>query len=268
MSKKITSTVAVALALTMACGSALAEFKDFTVNGQKITKAVQERVAAQTIATSPNPHSVIAVPDIEAQVKDMITDMVVMAQYAKKKGLDKNPDVQADMQSAVDSVLWQAAVDDYLKANPVTEKEMRAAYDKEAARWGKTEYQIRHIMVKTEKEAQDLIAQIQKGASFEKLAQEKSIDESSKEDGGLLDWQSPSVFTGELSVAIPKLKKGVVDPKPIQSAGGWHVVELQDSRPQQLFPKYETRKKELERTLQQRKIQDFVHSQVIQAEIK
>ena len=133
MSKKITSTVAVALALTMACGSALAEFKDFTVNGQKVTKAVQERVAAQTIASSPNPHSMIAVPDIEAQVKDMITDMVVMAQYAKKKGLDKNPDVQADVQSAVDSVLWQAAVDDYLKANPVTEKEMRAAYDKEAA---------------------------------------------------------------------------------------------------------------------------------------
>lgn len=268
MKHAIASTLAAAALLTLACGTANAEFKDFTINGQKVTKAMQERVAAQTIASSPNPHSMIAAPDIEAQVKDMITDMVVMSQYAKKQGLDKKPEVQADLQAATDSVLWQAAVDNYLKAHPVTEQELRSAYDKEAARWGKTEYQIRHIMVQSEQEAKDIIAQLQKGASFEKLAAEKSIDENSKADGGLLDWQSPSVYTGELGQIIPTLKKGVVNPKPVQSAGGWHVVELEGTRDQQLFPKFEERKKELERTLAQRKVQDFVHTQVIQAEIK
>lgn len=268
MKNTIASVLAVSVMLTLTCGYANAEFKDFTINGQKISKVMQERVATQTIASSPNPHSVIAAPDIEVQVKDMITDMVVMSQYAKKKGLDKKPEVQADLQAATDSVLWQAAIDDYIKAHPVTEQELRSAYDKEAARWGKTEYQIRHIMVTSEQEAKDIIAQIQKGTSFEKLAAEKSIDELSKANGGLLDWQSPSVFTGELGEILPTLKKGIVNPKPVQSAAGWHVVELEGIRAQQLFPKFADRKKELERTLAQRKVQDFVHTQVIQAEIK
>ena len=75
-------------------------------------------------------------------------------------------------------------------------------------RWGKTEYRVRHILVKTQDEAKQIIDQINKGASFAKIAAEKSLDEESKDRGGILDWTSASVFTGQLSSAIMGLKEG------------------------------------------------------------
>ena len=78
--------------------------------------------------------------------------------------------------------------------------------------------------MKTQDEAKQIIDQINKGASFAKIAAEKSLDEESKDRGGILDWTSASVFTGQLSSAIMGLKKGEMDKAPVQSPAGFHVV--------------------------------------------
>ncbi|EHY31882.1 hypothetical protein HMPREF9440_00755, partial [Sutterella parvirubra YIT 11816] len=51
----IKTSIATALALALAAGSAMAEFKDFTVNGELVTKAEQEKLAAEALASNPNP---------------------------------------------------------------------------------------------------------------------------------------------------------------------------------------------------------------------
>ena len=53
------------LALALAAGSAMAEFKDFTVNGELVTKAQQESVAAEALANNPNANQMIASPDLK-----------------------------------------------------------------------------------------------------------------------------------------------------------------------------------------------------------
>lgn len=266
--KMIKTSIAAALALALAAGSAMAEFKDFTVNGELVTKAQQEAVATEVLANSGNPHQAMMDSSIEEQVKDMIIETKVMGRYARQKGLDKDPAVQEQIARATDMILMQQAVNKFLKENPVKEETIKAEYDKEAQRWGDTEVRVRHILVKTEAEAKDLIDQINKGASFAKLAAEKTLDEGSKDVGGILDWQSPSVYTGGLSTAIAGLKKGEMSKTPVQSPAGYHVIKVEDTRKAQLFPKYEDRKMELRHILMQRHVKAFIHEQVLGADIK
>lgn len=262
------TTIAAALALVVASGAAMAEFKDFTVNGDLVTKGQQEAVATEAISNNPNPHAAIANPQIEDQVRQMVIEYKVMSQYAKNEGLDKQQAVKDDIERMTDMVLMKHAVNEYVKKNPVTEKELKDEYQKESDRWGKTEYRVRHILVKTQDEAKQIIDQINKGASFAKIAAEKSLDEESKDRGGILDWTSASVFTGQLSSAIMGLKKGEMDKVPVQSPAGFHVVKVEDVRPAELYPKYEARKEELRHILLQRKVQAFIHEQVLRAEVK
>ena len=264
----IKTSIAAALALALAAGTAMAEFKDFTVNGELVTKAQQEAVATEVLANSGNPHQAMMDSSIEEQVKDMIIETKVMGRYARQQGLDKDPAVQEQIARATDMILMQQAVNKFLKDNPVKEETIKAEYDKEAQRWGDTEVRVRHILVKAEAEAKDLIDQINKGASFAKLAAEKTLDEGSKDVGGILDWQSPSVYTGGLSTAIAGLKKGEMAKTPVQSPAGYHVIKVEDTRKAQLFPKYEDRKMELRHILMQRHVKAFIHEQVLGADIK
>ena len=264
----IKTSIAAALALALAAGTAMAEFKDFTVNGELVTKAQQEAVATEVLANSGNPHQAMMDSSIEEQVKDMIIETKVMGRYARQKGLDKDPAVQEQIARATDMILMQQAVNKFLKENPVKEETIKAEYDKEVQRWGDTEVRVRPILVKTEAEAKDLIDQINKGASFAKLAAEKTLDEGSKDVGGILDWQSPSVYTGGLSTAIAGLKKGEMAKTPVQSPAGYHVIKVEDTRKAQLFPKYEDRKMELRHILMQRHVKAFIHEQVLGADIK
>ena len=249
----IKTSIAAALALALAAGSAMAEFKDFTVNGELVTKAQQEAVATEVLANSGNPHQAMMDSSIEEQVKDMIIETKVMGRYARQQGLDKDPAVQEQIARATDMILMQQAVNKFLKDNPVKEETIKAEYDKEAQRWGDTEVRVRHILVKT---------------AFAKLAAEKTLDEGSKDVGGILDWQSPSVYTGGLSTAIAGLKKGEMAKTPVQSPAGYHVIKVEDTRKAQLFPKYEDRKMELRHILMQRHVKAFIHEQVLGADIK
>ena len=95
---------------------------------------------------------------------------------------------------------------------------------------GKTEYKARHILVKTEDEAKNVIAQLDKGADFAKLAKEKSIGPSGKE-GGDLGWFSPDNMVKPFADAAAALKVGTYSKTPVHTQFGWHVIKLEDTRP-------------------------------------
>src|ERR1043166_1263817 len=57
-------------------------------------------------------------PDVRNAVRENLIMQEVVAQAAQRKGLDKNPEVVAQMDLARQSVLVQAYYNDYTKANP------------------------------------------------------------------------------------------------------------------------------------------------------
>jgi peptidyl-prolyl cis-trans isomerase C len=105
-------------------------------------------------------------------------------------------------------MLAQAYIQDYMKANPITEEVMKREYENAKAQVGTKEYRAHHILVKQEEEAKQIIAQIKKGANFEKLAAEKSEDTGSKGRGGDLDWSPPGTLRQTLRRRAGQAQEG------------------------------------------------------------
>jgi parvulin-like peptidyl-prolyl isomerase len=80
-----------------------------------------------------------------------------------------------------------------------------------------------HILVKTEQEAKAILEQLNKGASFSKLASEKSLCPSKKK-GGDLGTFGRGRMVREFEVAAFALNKGQIS-KPVKTQFGWHIIK-------------------------------------------
>ena len=151
----------------------------------------------------------------------------------------------------------------------MTDAEGQKAYDAEKTRWGTTEVRLRHILVKTEEEARNLIAEVKKGGNLAKLASEKTLDEQSKDVGGILDWQSPAAYNKAIAAAVAGLKKGELAAEPVKTPAGYHVIKLEDTRPAQMFPELDDERKSYFRNaIMEKKIGEYVTGLVNKAVVK
>jgi peptidyl-prolyl cis-trans isomerase C len=192
-------------------------------------------------------------PEMRDAIKQELINREIVAQEAVKKGLHKNAEVVMQIDLQRQAVLINAYLQDYLKANPVTDDEVKKEYERVKASAGAREYKVRHILVESEDEAKQIIAQLKKGASFEKLAGEKSKDQGSKDRGGDLDWATPARYVPAFGQAITKLKKGQLTDAPVQTQFGWHVIRVDDERPSK-FPPFEEVKPQIEQQLRQQTV--------------
>lgn len=195
-------------------------------------------------------------PELRNAIRDDLISREVIVQTAEKSGLDKTPEVANQIQIAKQAVLVNAYVQDYLKKNPVSEAQIKQAYDTYKAKLGDKEYNARHILVKTEGEAKDIIAKLGKKEKFDKLAK-ASLDAGSAEHGGSLGWTVPNRFVEPFANALLNLKKGEYTKTPVQTQFGWHVIMLDDIRPLKA-PVYEELKPQLEQRLEQQAVQKAV----------
>ena len=82
-----------------------------------------------------------------------------------------------------------------------------------------------HILVNNSKEANDIYKQLSKGANFEELAKEKSIDPGTKDNGGNLGVFPKGAMVKEFEDAAFVLKPGEMS-KPIKTAYGFHIIKV------------------------------------------
>ncbi len=195
-------------------------------------------------------------PELRKNIRDDLISREVMVQAAIKGGLDKTADIVQQIEIARQTVLVNAFVQDQLKKNPVTEAQLQQAYEALKAKLGDKEYSARHILVATEKEAKDLIAQLGKKSKFEQLTS-KSLDTGSAERGGSLGWSVPKNFVEPFANALLNLKKGEYTQAPVQTQFGWHVIRLDDIRPLKV-PAFEELKPQLMQRLQQQEIMKII----------
>jgi peptidyl-prolyl cis-trans isomerase C len=188
------------------------------------------------------------------QIKEALITREILAQEAVKKGLDKDPHLQTQVEMAKQEFLIRAYFDDFVKTNGVTEDELQAEYERvKAQQTGggeRKEYRARHILIKNEKPAKAALAQINqaKGKNFAQVAKTKSEDPGSKAEGGLLDWSDGSNFVKEFSEAMVKLDKGQYTRQLVKTQYGYHIIKLEDVREMQ-FPPFEQVKERIEQQL-------------------
>ena len=177
-------------------------------------------------------------------------------QEAQKRGLDASDDFKSQMELARQTLLIRELFASYQKANPVTDAEIQAEYDKFKAANGGKEYKARHILVEKEEEAKAIIASLKKGGKFDEIAKKQSKDPGSGANGGDLDWANASSYVPEFSGELIKLKKGQTTDVPVKSQFGYHVIRLDDVREAQL-PPVEQVKPQIAQQLQQVKLTKF-----------
>ncbi|HNQ03501.1 MAG TPA: peptidylprolyl isomerase [Thiobacillaceae bacterium] len=205
----------------------------------------------------------------EALTPDALRDGLVaselLVQEATRKGLDKEPSVAAALEFQRRELLAKAAVEDFVRKNPVSEADMKAEYDQAKAKTGDREYRVSHILVSTEREARDILAQLKKPkVKFETLAKKYSKD-SSADNGGDIGWTVPANLVPEFAQAMTRLKKGETATSPVKTQYGWHVLRLTDTRTLD-FPAYESIKGRIANQLQQLAIRR--HVQALRAEAR
>jgi peptidyl-prolyl cis-trans isomerase C len=257
------SLTAVALAAALALGAttgALAQDKAAPAKGAAAAPAAGKELYSKATfdlalkqATSQGQPDT---PELRAAIRDQLNTRELVMREAKKKGLDKNPDVKTQMELASQSVLVNAFIADWAKANPVSDAELRKEYDKIKAQIGDKEYKVRHILLETEADAKDVIAALQKGDKFEKLA-ERSKDTGSKANGGDLDWNAPGNFVKPFSDAMVKTPKGKYTTQPVQTQFGWHVIEVTDTREAKV-PAFDEVKPQLQQRLQSQQLDAYL----------
>jgi peptidyl-prolyl cis-trans isomerase C len=191
----------------------------------------------------------------------------LLVQDANQKQLDKSAEVIAQLDSAKKTLLTQADVQNFIKANPVTDAEVKAEYDSKVAGENGIEYKARHILVKTEEEAKKLIAELDKGADFAKLANKNSLDAKESQNGGDLGWFVAGQMVAPFSEAVAKLEKGKYTQAPVKTQFGWHVILREDSRAQ-TPPPLESVKEQLMPYLQRKKVQTMVETLRKQAKVE
>jgi len=232
------------------------------VNGVAVPRARLDFMVQQQAARG--------APDNEqtrAAMRDELVNREIVAQEAQKAGIAKQADVQTRLDIARQQVIIDAYVQDYLKKHPVSDADVQKEYDRVKAQQGDKEYKARHILVETEDQAKGLITDLKKGAKFEDLAAKNSKDPGTKDRGGDLDWNVPSVFDKQFSDAMVKLDKGKYTEAPVRTRFGYHVIQLDDVR-QVKFPALAEVKPRIQQQLVQNKVEELVRGLRAKAKVE
>jgi len=220
-----------------------------TVNGAKIKESVVNMLLKQATSQGQPDNA-----DTRKMILDRLTMQAIIAQEAKKKGLDKAPDVVNQIEMAKQSILAQSFVRGYIEKTPITDAMLSEEYAKLKTQMASTEYKARHILVEKEEDAKDIIAKLQKDPkTFADLAQKKSMDPGSKASGGDLGWFDPRGMVPEFGTAVATLEKGKFTLAPVKTQFGYHVIFLDDSRVKEA-PALDQIKAELKQKVQQQNV--------------
>jgi peptidyl-prolyl cis-trans isomerase C len=252
---------AVLIASALISAPAFADKTFVTVNGKAISQTTADLFIKEQTAQGAQD-----TPELRDAIKEELIRRELVSSAARKQGLDKKPEVKAQLDSAQQLVLWRVYLSNYLQSNPATDAEINEVYDSFKTRLGDTEFHVRHILVATEDEAKALIAKLDKGGKFEELAKD-SQDPGSNENGGDLGWMAPSAFVQPFAEALVKLDKGAYSKEPVQSQYGYHVIQVEDSRAL-TPPSLDDVKDQIVQSLSQQKVEKLLQDLRSKATVK
>jgi peptidyl-prolyl cis-trans isomerase C len=233
-----------------------------TVNGVAVPRARLDLLMAQQQARGVQDNE-----QTRTAMRENLINREIVAQEAARTGVARSALVQNQLEMARQQILIDAYISDWVRKNPISEADIEKEYERVKAQQGDKEYKARHILVENEEQAKGLIADLKKGAKFDELATQHSKDTGSKERGGDLDWNVPSVFDKQFSDAMVKLGKGKYTEAPVQTRFGFHVIQLDDVRDVR-FPPLADVKPRIQQSLVQNKVDGMVRGLRAKAKIE
>jgi len=260
---KFKSKLLVICSLAVFASSVTAENKIIVqVNDSKLDSAFYGKYKQMRKQQNP------ALPDakIDEILKAELVNRELLYQAALKENLAKNKDIAFNLKVSRQEVLINAAMQLALKTKPITEADMKKEYEISVVKNDGKEYKARHILVKEEQTAKEIIELLNKGGDFAKLATEKSTGPSNSK-GGDLGWFPGGQMVPEFSKAIAKMKKGTYSKTPVKTRFGWHIIKLENIRTS-TPPEFKQVKDKIRVHLQNRILSEYVSKLRKTAKIK
>ena len=217
-----------------------------TVDGDPVYMSEVEDLVSQVPQLAELPFE-----DIYPQlVKDVVAEKV-LKKAVDASDVEKNPAVQ----QRINAILFEAyLVDKFTKT--VSDDDLKAIYLEQIKNFPRQdEIRARHILVKTEKEAKDLLVQLKAGADFKMLANTKSLD-SGANNGGDLGYFRKDMMIPAFTEPVFALKVGQLS-APIKTSFGWHIVLVEDRR-LAAPPAFEEMKEFLRKQIFQQKVPELI----------
>lgn len=186
---------------------------------------VEEKLILQALMKRDLPEVEVTDEEINKAYEDIVKSQGKdkIEEYFKKVDI-----TEADYKNVLAQSLYEENYRNaYVEKHPGDEKEAQAMWI--AQREKLKEYKASHILVSTEKQAQDIIKQLADGADFAALAKEHSKDPGTAANGGDLGYQRSEVFVDEFKDAIEHLEVGKIS-EPVKTKHGYHVIKVDDIR--------------------------------------
>jgi peptidyl-prolyl cis-trans isomerase C len=218
------------------------------LDGEALTRSLLDEIARQQ-AGSPNPYDVAGAPasappratsdspEHRQRLLDELIEIELLARKARERGIDKQPEVQAEGELQVKSILAQAMVREQIATIEVTDAELAAAYDE---RVPPHLFKVAHIVVADAAAAHALLQQLKQGRPFAELARRHSLDTDSGKRGGQLGALMYDQMPAPMAAAVRHLQPGGLASQPVQTEHGWHVVKLDALEPLPERPSLQT----------------------------
>jgi len=195
------------------------------VNGQKIHRSEVEALHAGL------PARIRAIP-MERIYKPLLEQVIairLLANAGRDAGLHKTDEVKKQLANLENRLIQEAYLRDVVNKK-ITDDALKGQYAEYVKNFkGAEEIRASHILVKTKKEAMAVIAELEKGENFDKLARAKSVGPS-KSRGGDLGYFTKEQMVKPFAEAAFNLKKGEFSKTPVQTQFGWHVIFVADKR--------------------------------------
>ncbi|HCC33447.1 MAG TPA: hypothetical protein DEQ28_06030 [Clostridiales bacterium] len=154
---------------------------------------------------------------------------------AREQAMREARVTRADLEALIRALLAaQSMFAEITREVAVSPEEVRAFYDQDPERHAQPlSVQVRHILVATQAEAEEVRRLILAGEDFAQLAVERSLDPGSREEGGQLPWAiSPGDerLVPEFVAAAVALGEGEIS-EPVKTAHGYHIIRADSVAP-------------------------------------
>ncbi len=226
MTHKLLLSLALAGSLAMPM---LAHADDDTVLARVNGSEIKKSDVMRELASLPPQLQQIPVDQIYPKLLERMVDSRLLLAEAKKQKLDQSDDFKQREARSDERILTDMVLRAKVKSM-ITDDKVKAKYDSIDKSKIEEEVKAAHILVKTEAEAKDIIAQLAKGGDFAKLAAEKSADKGSAAQGGELGYFTKSKMVPEFAKAAFAMKVGETSKTPVKTDFGYHVIKVEDRR--------------------------------------
>lgn len=226
MKTRLLSTLALVGIMASASAFAADDTVVARVNGTEIKKSDMMR----EMTALPPQLQQVPLEQLYPQLLERMVDARLLLDEAKKDKIDQTDEYKTRLSHAQERIMADLELRGKVKPQ-ISDAMVKQRYDAAISKApSQEEVKASHILVKTEKEAQDIIAQLGKGGDFAKIAAEKSDDKGSAEKGGELGYFTKGAMVPAFANAAFDMKPGEVSKTPVKTEFGYHIIKVEDRR--------------------------------------